>query len=143
MTSALLQTCDLHGAAAARFSELRPEIAADPRIKSLVAVVEASSRMQYVLHERWCRSCRWQQDQSGWVAQVGEFGGMPVTVALTFARIDDGLVCFYEAISTVVHHQMVERWIDAYCRGLHTMRVRADRFPEVMNRLRYPLRPAA
>lgn len=52
----------------------------------------------------------WEQIALGYGDTVGEFGGMPVAVSVTFARVLGQVIVFYEATSQVVDHRMVEKW---------------------------------
>ena len=47
----------------------------------------------------------------GMSATFGEFGGMPLVVALFWARIDNKLICFFEQVSMVTHSDMLRKWL--------------------------------
>ncbi len=57
------------------------------------------------------KKVRWEQVGLGYGHEIGKFGGMPVCVCVSFARIKGHLVAFYEATSQVVDHRMVEEWL--------------------------------
>ena len=56
------------------------------------------------------RASRGEQISLGYGETVGHFGGMPVAVSVTFARVCGQVIAFYEATSQVVDHRMVEKW---------------------------------
>lgn len=53
----------------------------------------------------------WEQITLGYSHAIGEFGGMPVCVCVSFARVKGHVVAFYEPTSQVVDHRMVEEWL--------------------------------
>lgn len=130
---------DLDGLAGAQhvaFMEPHPDVASDPRLNRLVAIVMASSDERHLLWERWKGRLDWVQDTSGWLPQVGTFADMPVALTLDFARISGAMVVFCEPVSVVVHHGMVERWLDAHIRQDGTLRVEMSGFREVVEAIR-------
>lgn len=52
----------------------------------------------------------WEQITLGYGDTIGHFGGMPVAVSVTFARVLGQVIAFYEATSQVVDHRMVGKW---------------------------------
>ena len=54
------------------------------------------------------------------LVQVGELAGHPVSMHITWARLDGHLVGFYCASSRIVDHQMIEAWLDKnFCPPAH------------------------
>lgn len=131
-----ISTVGLGGAEHARFDEPHRDVANDPRLGHLVAIVLASSDERHALWSRWNGKLDWRQEPAGWMASIGTFGGMPVTVTLDFATIDGGMVVFADPVSLVVHHDMVERWLDAHLRGPETIRVGMSGFGDVLGTIR-------
>jgi len=70
----------------------------------------------------------WQQDLDGRVVQVGTFGLAPVNVLCTWATIDGQLVLFWDGISEVVHHGLIEHWFQRYCPTAYDRRCDAQNF---------------
>ena len=89
----------------------------DPRFSETVFVVEATSfeRMMLWAENDRRKRVRWEADGHGWLLQVGELGGMPVSVSFVWARLNGYRVVFCEATSQVVDHRQVEAWLEANC----------------------------
>lgn len=51
------------------------------------------------------------EDSLGFWQQIGEFGGMPVTLSVSFAKIDGRRIAFYSSESIVVHWDMIREWV--------------------------------
>ena len=85
----------------------------DPRFAETEFLVEATSYEKLCLwsetsdESRHPGKHRWVQDYHGLMIHCGDFGGLPVMVCCEWATIDGCLVCFYDATSMVVHHDMV------------------------------------
>lgn len=84
---------------------------ADPRFAETVYLVEADDFARNALWQRHNERARWESDLSGYFGQVGDFGGMPVTVCCDWARINGRLACFYFSPSVVTHSRMLEEWL--------------------------------
>ena len=87
----------------------------EDKLKDCVFFVEANSYEQFALwkenHSK--KRLKWEEDNSGFSIIVGNIGkGKPVNVAFNFAKIRGKRICFYEAISRYVDHDMVEKWIE-------------------------------
>jgi hypothetical protein len=90
-------------------------------LRSTYFAVEANSFEQLCL---WRDSARdadrptihdpvlWVEKARGHILQIGELAGMPVTLALCFATINNIGVLFYHSPSQVTDHRMVEKWLD-------------------------------
>lgn len=91
----------------------------DPRFNDTVFLVEANS---FETHKLWeeihdKQGIPWQQD-SGVLLTIGCIDNdeeKPVCVSFMWNRIDGQLVCFYEATSRYVDHEMVEAWLNEHC----------------------------
>ncbi len=55
----------------------------------------------------------WLQEPEGRVLRIGYLVGMPVNISVVYARLNGHLVCFWEAISMVVHHDMCQKWFES------------------------------
>lgn len=83
----------------------------DPRFAETVFVVEATHAEQHFLWCEWHGRLEWEQDCHGLCPTIGTFGDMPVVVCCSWSRINGRLVLFYEAVSQIVDHRLVEAWI--------------------------------
>lgn len=112
----------------------------DPRFLKTEFVVAATSTEQQMLWHRhhYTASTPWKQESKGTSIQVGELAGFPVNVSIFWATIDGLYVLFYEPISQVVDHKMVESWFDKNCNprwdnGSRGARVNAENFNHVLH----------
>lgn len=70
----------------------------------------------------------WKQINSGFSIVIGHVDDRPVNVSFMFAIVNGHKICFYDIISQVADHKMVEKWLkthfqlthDGYCRWNHT-----------------------
>lgn len=60
-------------------------------------------------------SWNWEDSNPGWCVEVGKMGEFLVIVSMQWNRINGVLVLFYEGISRVVDHEMIEEWLKARC----------------------------
>jgi hypothetical protein len=58
---------------------------------------------------------------AGYGKQVGTLAGFPVFISLSFTMYKDHLICFYEATSVIVDHDMISKWLqnNTKCGILH------------------------
>lgn len=83
----------------------------DKRFAETVYLVEATDYEQLALWKEWHQFVpSWVEDSSGYGLEVGRRAGLPVVVSVTWAIINGKRVCFYEAVSQMVDHGMVEKW---------------------------------
>jgi len=107
-----------------RMAPLRPEVAADPRLRKVFAVVEsnrnednllwrmhAQEAHRHGLHLGDQHRVEWVQDTSGLFIQVGTYAGKPVSMSLSFATLNGKLVVFFDPTSTLVCHDMIDTWL--------------------------------
>lgn len=73
--------------------------------------VEATDFERLSLWREWHERVRWEDESRGRLCTIGELGGRPIAVTVSWAWIDRRLVAFYEATSQVVDHEAVERWM--------------------------------
>lgn len=91
----------------------------DEKLKALLTltefIVEANDFERGYLWERYSPHCDWKDETMGASVVVGEFGGMPVNVTMFWSLLNGHRVMFYDAVSAVVDHRMVEKWLDENC----------------------------
>ncbi len=110
------------------FETRYPEVAADPRLKQVHAIVEATHNEQHVIWQQFSaqaskfhpqqsrRIFSVNDDSQGWFFIVGELAEMPVTLLLSFSKFDDSYVLFYHMPSVVTDSRMADAWLDKYVR---------------------------
>lgn len=81
-----------------------------------IGVVDANSFEQHALW-RFNRDknephLSWDQ-KSGLGQVIGHFGDMPVNLSLSPVVIDGHKILFIDPVSQVVHHEMIDKWLDA------------------------------
>jgi hypothetical protein len=98
---------------AARFRIARlAEIAVnDSRFSQVEYMVEADDFAYQALWNAWHDRIDWQSDTSGRMVGLGILIGRAVNVDVRFAHINGHLVMFYWGSSTLVDHDMVERFV--------------------------------
>lgn len=70
----------------------------------------------------------WKEVGLGFSLKIGELDNRPVVVSFHFAFINEKKICFYDCVSQVVDHKMIENWLmkrfqlthDGYTRRNHT-----------------------
>jgi hypothetical protein len=84
-------------------------------LKDAIGFVEAND---FEVHSLWLYNkelvqepLSWIENSSGRFVEIGSFGGKPVCLSLRSAVVDGQKVIFYEAVSLVVHHDIVKGWI--------------------------------
>lgn len=82
----------------------------------------------------------WEEDNAGFMQCVGKINDddMPVWVSFMFAKINNVRVCFYNATSRFVDHQMVEKFIEEnypvkYDKGSRIAMTNATNFHHAVN----------
>jgi hypothetical protein len=89
----------------------------DPRCDQTFFCVEANSNEIHHIWRELCeRGVHWRQD-SGIIEKIGHIKigneNLSVCVCLSWNWIRGKLICFYDAISRVVDHQMIEDYLKA------------------------------
>lgn len=117
---------------------------AQDRIPKTVFLVEANDFAQRQLWEEWAiggnfknhfpiTRKRWEDRPVIGLQGVGRMDNFPVVVKLFFHEIDGFCVCFYDACSVVVNHNMVEDWLIKTFPGVR--KTDANNFGSVMSYL--------
>lgn len=77
------------------------------------AVEDGDSFAQLTLWREWSESKRvkWEQVGSGFMRQLGELGGRPINLQLSWELIDGRLVLFHHGCSQLVDHKLIEDWL--------------------------------
>ena len=88
------------------------------KMSQVVYFVEATSFEKYSLWKQYHEKIDWKQESEGFGNTVGEFGGEPIFINFNFAYLYGKLICFYDATSNVVNHQMVESYIKKKYKGI-------------------------
>ena len=84
----------------------------------VVYFVEATSFEQHSLWKTYHEKIEYEQIYDFFGDAIGEFGGQPIFVTFSFVKINGKLICFYDATSNVVNHQMVESYIKEKYKGI-------------------------
>lgn len=94
-----------------------------PKFDSTEYMVEATSFEKYALWKMYSNEAlyknkhnviKWEQG-SGRMYTLGELDGRPITVCFFWDKLNGHNICFYEATSQVVDHELVEEWLDKFC----------------------------
>lgn len=89
------------------------ELSHEEKLKSAVFFIEATSYEQLCLWRENHQQTNWEEDRCGVLHQIGNLGqGKPICVSFTFAKIYGKRICFYEATSRYVDHEMVEEYLE-------------------------------
>jgi hypothetical protein len=108
---------------AAQLEKLKHTDPKEWKLRTSIFFVEATSEEQFHLwsdnkyHMEPKYRHDWQQDHAGFAEQIGCVNNdekMPIWIAYSFAIIDGYRVCFYEATSRFVDHDLVEKHIEKY-----------------------------
>lgn len=75
------------------------------------AFVEADRYSAHMLWYENCEKLEWIECNHGLGEIIGYVGDMPVNLSLTKATVDGKLIIFYDAVSMVVDHSIVEDWV--------------------------------
>ena len=79
--------------------------------KDVVFLVEATSNEQFLLWEKHNKSYVWQQITTGQFVTIGTLDNRPINVDISYAIICGKKISFYEGISQLVDHKMIEDWL--------------------------------
>lgn len=90
--------------------------------KDVVFIVEANSFEKLCLwldhwHEPrkgYLKVESWEDDCGGWFINIGEINGRQINISIFHSYINGKKVMFYECVSQLVDHKMVEEWLKHY-----------------------------
>jgi hypothetical protein len=96
----------------------------DHRLKTVTYVVEANNDERHLLwlvHSSSARSMGWgvgnvdwaDRGGHGWLVQVGEIGGLPITLSVMFETICGKSVLFWTPESRAVDWEICREWVMA------------------------------
>lgn len=96
--------------------------------KDVVFLVEATHNEQhhfwvdYHYKPRYEHSTvkKWEQVTIGRMIQIGELDNRPINISINWAILEGYIVMFYEGVSQLVDHKMIEDWIQHF--SLDTIR---------------------
>lgn len=123
-------------------SAIASELSVDKRFQETFFLVEASSFEKHYLWKEWNEQVKWEGESSGYLIQVGELGGRPVTISISWVRIDGRLVGFWNSPSQVSDYKMVTAWLGENCvtpnwdRGTRNANCDATNFHLCLNAIR-------
>lgn len=124
---------------------LTPELIATGAFDNLHGLVEATDFERHALWERyWSRRMDWDSDGIGYGHQIGELytslepdtsevalpKARPIFLTFMFATIKGKRICFWNASSQLVDHQMVEEWLKTNLR--YEVKTDANNFSHVL-----------
>lgn len=75
------------------------------KTKGIIEATSFECLCLYKEHEK-----DWIQDNGGIVIQVGELDNMPVNISIFWNTVNGAYLLFWEAISQVVDHRMIDKW---------------------------------
>jgi hypothetical protein len=103
---------------------------AETRLKSTGFIVEANSFEVMCLWREnakdstqpprdKCPRQNWEQLNDGWLVTVGKDNRRPVNISVRWFKIDGVLVCFWEAVSRIVNHKLIDEWFKKHFTGTY------------------------
>lgn len=104
-------------------AKLNPVSEEDRKLfKDVFYMVEATHHEQHTLWEEFhyrpkypeAQVKSWEQVMSGHWLQIGTVDERPICVSIFYAILNGKRVMFYEGISQLVDHEMIEKWRDRY-----------------------------
>lgn len=97
----------------ARFKLTEVLLDDEPRLRDVVAAVDANRFEQFMLWQEHHRECEWVHDSAGYMIQLGTLADMPVCLSISFAVVDKRRIVFHYMCSMVTDGRMEEAWLDA------------------------------
>jgi hypothetical protein len=86
--------------------------------KDVVFLVECTDNEQFYYWKyfhneppRGYPKLSWEEETLGKLIQIGELDKRPVNISIRWAKLNGKRVMFYDAVSQVVDHKMVEEWM--------------------------------
>lgn len=82
-------------------------------LENVGGAVEANSFESLCLWKEYYQELKkeWKSDGSGFHVTVGQYGEMPICISITKNEVDGVVILFYDAVSLVVHHDAVRKWL--------------------------------
>lgn len=81
----------------------------------VVFIIEATDNEQHTFWRDYFYEPRkdftiikWEEEFTGKLIQIGELDNRPINIAISYAKLNGKRVIFYDAVSQVVDHQMVD-----------------------------------
>ena len=82
----------------------------DSRFADTIYLVEANNNETLSLWKELHTQVNWEQDCKGTIIQVGELDNRPINISFFWSKINGKRIAFWEAISQVVDHKMIDDW---------------------------------
>ena len=110
---------------------------AESRLKNTFFVVEATSFEKHCLWRNFAHnsdslfiknySFKWEQ-MDGWMIRLGTLDNRPVNLDVSWVKINDQLVMFWDQCSQVTDYVMTEKWIDKHFKKNYDYKTDANNF---------------
>ena len=98
------------------------------KFESVQGVVEATSFEVLCLWEKYHKKFGWETDNTGKLICVGYCEDYPVNIDVRLATINNRIIMFWEDVSRVVDHDLIDIWIAHNCKNLIAKRTNAMNF---------------
>lgn len=82
-------------------------------LDGVVGVVEASRAEHQFLWSEWHKK-GWREVSTGLLPTIGELAGLPVTLHLSKAVVQDQLILFYESPSMISDNRIIDAWLEEH-----------------------------
>ena len=87
----------------------------DPRFKETFYAIEATTFEVITILDRWDDKYQCEQDYQGANIQVGRILAHPVMLSCQWYTIHGRQILFWEAVSSMVWHELIDEWFEKYC----------------------------
>lgn len=104
------------------------------KVAALVYLVDADDFAQQALWEKWHQRISWEEGREGFFLTAGFFGGQPVTILFTIAKLNEKYVAFYYPSGTYVDWNIVKEFLKKFAPGVPD--ADAKNFHNVLNAIR-------
>lgn len=82
-------------------------------------MVEATHHEQHMFWEKYHYQPRenepvvreWKEESQGRMPTIGYIGKRPICVCIFYAKLNGKRVAFYEGVSQLVDHEMIDKWL--------------------------------
>lgn len=87
----------------------------DRRFAETFYAIEATTFEVMSLLDRWDDKYKCVQDCRGVSVQVGSVLAWPVNISCQWYTIHDRLIMFWEPVSSMVWHELIDEWLEEHC----------------------------
>lgn len=88
------------------------------KVADLVYLVDADDFAQQALWEKWHQKISWEEGRESFYLTAGFFGGQPVTILFTIAKLNEKYVAFYYPSGTYVDWNIVKEFLKKFAPGV-------------------------